>query len=207
MTITYPWPRLLVGYLLTLMIAGCASPQPVTYYNLTPVAPEHREPGPGGSAGRLAIGVGPVSLPEGLGRAQIASRLDAERLHFADAHRWSGHLAEEFAQVLTEDIAARLPAEATVALFPWGGYFRPSRRVVVTVTRFDGAPNGEAVLMARWTITDGSGKEALVSRQSTIAVKVAGDRYQDLVHAQSRALADLASAVVAALAPAPAANP
>lgn len=194
-----PRPRLLLAALLLLLLSGCGARQAVTYYNLTAQAPDGGAPAATGERGPLAIGVGPVTLPEALSRAQIALRLNGQSLRFDDYHRWSNPLADDFAQVLLDDIAARLPTQTQVALFPWGGYFRPSHRLVVNVSHFDGALAGEVELRAKWTIIDGTGKETIASRQAVIRVKVAGDQYQDLVTAQSRAVADLADEMVAAL--------
>ena len=193
-------PHLALACLLTVLLGGCSvSRQTVVYYNLTSLVAEHPDQGPVDSAREMAIGVGPISLPESLSRAQIAVRLDAQRLRYDDFNRWSGSLADDFAAVLMDDIAAQLPAQTTITLFPWGGWFQPSHRLVINVSRFDGALNGEVVLKARWTITNAAGKEAIVSSQSTIKVKAADSGYQGLVAAQSQAVADLATEIVTAL--------
>jgi hypothetical protein len=198
----FRWQHLFLSTLLLLLIhlsQGCGARLPVTYYNLTPEAPAHEATAASGVNGPLAIGVGPVVLPEALSRAQIALRLDGQRLRFDDGHRWGNPLADDFAQVLMDDIASRLPTQTRVTLFPWGNYFRPTHRIVVNVSLFDGSLAGEVQLRARWTITNGTGKETITARQSAIKVKVAGGQYQDLVAAQSRAVADLASEMAAAL--------
>lgn len=194
-----PWLRLLLCALL-LLVHGCAARHAVTYYNLTPQPPDRRVTEATEANARLAIGVGPVSLPESVSRSQIALRLDAQSLRFDDYHRWSNPLADDFAQVLLDDLATRLPTDSQMALFPWGKYFQPSHRIVVNVSHFDGALAGEVELKARWTITNGTAKESLAVKQSRIRVKVAGGEYQDLVTAHSRAVAQLAEEMAAALA-------
>ncbi|MDD5757567.1 MAG: PqiC family protein [Desulfobulbaceae bacterium] len=189
-----------LGLLLAVLNAGCsATSQPVNYYNLAPVeAVQHRannkpvrQP--------LAIGIGPIQFPDALSRAQIAARIDQEHLTFSDSHRWSGSLADDFANVLLEDIAILLPEQTAFALFPWGSYFQPTHRLVLTVSRFDGSLANEVLLTARWTITNSSGKEAILSRKSTIKVKVTGHTYPELVSSQSQAVADLATEIANAL--------
>jgi len=193
--------RLALACLLPALLCGCSvSRQAVVYYNLTPLTAAHPDHGPADSGRPLALGVGPITLPESLSRAQIAVRLDAQRLRYDDANRWSGSLAEDFAAVLLDDLATQLPAQASITLFPWGGWFQPSHRLVINVSRFDGALNGEVVLKARWTIANASGKETMVARQSTITVKVTAAGYPGLVAAQSQAVADLATEIAAALA-------
>ena len=198
---TYRLNLFLLGcLLLALLISGCGGArQPIAYYNLTPLTTEQNRIPANQINAPLAIGIGPVQLPDALSRTQIASRLDPERLKYNEFHRWSGSLTDDFANVLLEDIAAQLPEQATVAIFPWGSYFQPTHRLVINVSRFDGTLGGEVELTARWTITGNSGKETLLSRKSTIQVKVTGDEYIDLVTAQSRAVADLSTEIARAL--------
>lgn len=189
------------GCLSLVLSSGCGARPHVTYYNLTSLASDQPRLVSKGGRLPLAIGLGPVTFPEALSRAQIAARLDPQRLQYSDVHRWSGSLVEGFSEVLLEDLAAHLPEESTIALFPWDGYFRPTHRLVLQVARFDGALAGEVVLTARWTITNQAGQETLLSRQSMIHVPVGCEGgYDDLVTAQSQAVADLAQEIAGALA-------
>jgi len=192
--------RFVCGCLLALLCSGCGASPPVIYYNLTSLSVDQPRLAMKGANLPLAIGLGPVSFPEALNRTQIAARLDPQRLQYSNVHRWSGPLEEGFSEVLLEDLAAHLPEDSRLALFPWEGYFRPTRRLILQVSRFDGALAGEVVLTARWTITNPVGKETLLSRQSRIQVPVAGEGYDDLVIAESRAVADLAGEIAEALA-------
>lgn len=190
-----------LGCLITSLISGCGgSRQPVVYYNLTPLTIERAPQTANNITGPISIGIGPVIFPDALSRAQIASRLDPQRLKYNDFHRWSGALADNFADVLMEDIASQLPATASIAVFPWGSYFQPSHRLFIDVSRFDGELDKEIVLAARWSLTRASNKETIVSRKSAIHVKVEGSDYQDLVGAQSQAVAELSKEIVTALA-------
>jgi len=192
--------RFFCGCLLVVLFSGCGVRPHVTYYNLTSISTEQPRLVSKGGRLPLALGLGPVAFPEALSRAQIAARLDPQRLQYSDVHRWSGSLVEGFSEVLLEDLAAHLPEGSTIALFPWEGYFRPTHRLVLQVTRFDGALAGEVVLTVRWTITSQADKETLLSRQSMIQVPVGGEGgYYDLVSAQSRAVADLAQEIAGAL--------
>lgn len=186
--------------LLLLITYGCGGARrPVIYYNLSQTTTEHRpETGPHNKI--LALGIGPIQLPESLSRPQIASRLDNQRLTYSDYNRWSGSLSDDFASVLMENLAAYLPEQTPTALFPWAKHFKPSHRLVVTISQFDGQLGGEIILITRWAITNSEGKEPLITRKSTIRVKANGDQYQDLVSAQSQAVAEFASEIATALA-------
>lgn len=192
--------RLLMIFLLTLITSGCGGTQrPVIYYNLSQAELEHRQE-TGTKNKNFALGIGPIQFPESLSRIQIVSRLDNQRLTYSDSNRWSGPLHDSFASVLMEDIAAQLPEQTPTALFPWAKYFQPSHRLLVDVSQFDGQLGGEVILIARWTITNGDGKTALFSQKSTVRVKTNGAQYQDLVSAQSQAVANLSQEIITALA-------
>jgi hypothetical protein len=185
--------------LLFFQLAGCGKPSPpVTYYNLVPTetAAPTSTPTPSTS---LAVGVGPVTFPKSLERAQIAVRIDEQRLKFDEFHRWSGSLAEDFSQVFLEDLAACLPRTTRLAIYPWGQFFQPTHRVKIDVRRFDGTPGGEAVLEARWTVSDGDGKILFGSRKSVIRTPAAGKGFLNLVTAQSESVAELAREIAVLL--------
>lgn len=185
--------------LVILITSGCGGTRrPVVYYNLSQADNFSRqEAGP--QHKNLALGIGPIQLPESLSRSQIASRLDDQRLTFSDYNRWSGSLNDDFASVLMENIAAQLPKQTPTALFPWEKHFQPSHRLVVNVSQFDGQLGEEVTLTARWTITSGDGKSSLLTRKSSIRVKTTGNQYQDLVSAQSQAVADFSTEIATAL--------
>lgn len=184
------------GSLLAVLLTGCGSTQPpITYYNLTPMAAVQNQQYSAGVQKPLAIGIDPVIFPEALDQIQLAYRLDSQRLMYDDFHRWSGSLVNDFTRVLMENLASQLPKQSTIAIFPWGSYFKPSYRLVLNVIQFDGKLGDEVGLSARWTVTNASGKEAILTQKSVIRVKTAGKEYQDLVAALSQAVADLSGEI------------
>jgi uncharacterized lipoprotein YmbA len=192
--------HLFLGCLLILFLNSCGTRQPVNYYNLIPLAANQARPTINeAETPVVAIGIVSIVLPDALSRAQIAARIDPQRLKYNDLHRWSGALSENFTAVLLEDVAECLPKQSTAALFPWGSYFQPTHRLILNISRFDGTLGEEVVLAARWTITNSSGKETLHSRKSIISIKVTGGDYSDLVTAQSQAVADLSNEIALAV--------
>jgi len=182
-----------------LSLVGCGKPSPpVTFYNLAPInaAPAAVA---ASSSPVLMVGIGPVLLPESLGRAQIAARIDEQSIKFDEFHRWSGSLEEDFFKVLLEDLAANLPASTQVAAFPWGAYFQPTHWVKIDVRQFDGMLGGDVILEARWVVTSGDGKKLLAGRKSLIRTSVKGPDFEHLVAAQSEAVAALAGEIADAI--------
>lgn len=183
-----------------LTLAGClgkSSPQ-VTYYSLLSLAQldtagaqiqtQTRSP--------LAIGIGPISLPDPLKRNQLVTRDARNIYHFDEFHRWAGTLEEDIALVLGNNLGELLGG-AKIAFFPWRPHFVPTHRLIIDILRFDGQLAGEAVLNLHWTIADATGKVQLASGKSVYRQGVAGADYAALVAAQSQLLAALSRELAA----------
>ncbi|MGB5065080.1 MAG: PqiC family protein [Candidatus Competibacter sp.] len=165
-----------------LVLAGCAGSEPVRYYVLSATLA-----GSGGVAARdIAVGVGPVELPEYLDRPQIVTRTSQNELNVADFDRWAGSLKDNTIWVLAENLAILLPSQR-VSVYPWKRATPVDYQVTVQVTRFDRLENGESVLAARWRVLDGGGRE-LLSRTSTYRETPAGPDYAATVAAMSQNL-------------------
>ncbi|BDG02346.1 PqiC family protein [Anaeromyxobacter oryzae] len=139
-----------LGALLAL-VAGCLSlgprPDRTRYYILEPEA---------GSASPTrpavpVLGVGPVRLPAYLDRREIVTRAGPARLELTTIDRWAAPLDVLFTSVLGEDLRAAAPAREVLA-WPWTASAAPEWSVSVDVLRFDGEPDGTAVLEARWIL-------------------------------------------------------
>lgn len=186
-----PGRRALLMTGMALFLAGCSSP-PTRYYVLAPM-PESAP-----AAGReIAVGLGPVELPDYLDRPQIVTREGQNELNLAEFDQWGEPLQDNVAQVLAENLAALLPSRK-VAVYPWKRSNPVDVQVSVKVIHFERREGGEAFLSVRWSLNDGSGKE-LASRESRYSERASGDGYGATVAAMNRALLrfsrDLATAV------------
>lgn len=169
-----------------LVLAGCAGSEPVRYYVLS-AASEAAPAGPGGAATRdIAVGVGPVELPEYLDRPQIVTRTSRNALNMADFDLWAESLKDNTVRVLAENLATLLPSQR-VSIYPWKRATPIDYQVAVQVTRFDRLENGESVLAARWRVLDGGGRE-LLSRTSSYRETSAGPDYAATVAAMNQNL-------------------
>lgn len=163
------------------LVTGCLTfgprPERTRYYVLEAgagAADPSRPPLP-------ALGVGPVRLPAYLDRPGIVTRAGPGRLEVAGADHWAAPLDELFTTALAEDLRAAVPARDVLG-WPWPGSASPEWSVAVDVLRFDGEPDGTAVLEARW----------LLRRRGALVA-------QGLTAARERGEAPGAAATVAAL--------
>jgi hypothetical protein len=191
------WFRLRVFLLGVGLVAGlgCAGSAPAKFYTLSPL------PIPGGvksekeAADRaLAIGIGPVRLPQYLVRKEIVTRTDANKIDLAEYDLWGGSLQDDFSRNLLENLSLLL-AGNQVSLSPWPGMGTLDYRVGVDVTRFDGNRGGDVVLIANWTIRGGEGTKVILVQNSRIQEPSGGQSYEAMVGGMSRALGRLSGEI------------
>ena len=185
------WAFLFVAFLL----AGCGSTPLTQFYKLS-FLPSAQQENPAASPGEnIAIGVGPVELPEYLDRPQIVTRKSENQLEISEFHRWAGSLPQGFSRVLAKNISNLLPTDR-VAVFPWEGNFSPTYQVKVEVEQFDGQVGKQVSLRVNWSLVGQEGNKELAVRKSFIEEPVPTKDYDGLVAAESNALATLSREVV-----------
>lgn len=183
-------------------LAGCASTTPSRFYTLTPVkaadTPASGVPFEGGSL----LAVGPVRLPDYLGRPQIMTRSEGNEIRMHETERWAGSLEGDVARVLIENLSVLL-AGKNVAVVQWTSAMQsmaPFRnRLGVDVLRFEGSVGGEVVLKARYSLFGPDGRKVISGGESIVREPVGGTDYGALTAAMSRALAAFSREVAAAI--------
>lgn len=174
------------------LLAAClgqGSPQ-ITYYSLLTMAQMETVPSALPTRSDLQLGIGPLTVPDALKRAQMVTRDAQNRYLFNEFHRWAGTLEDDIALVLGDNLGELLGVNR-IGFFPWLPHFAPTHRLVMDIVRFDGNLSAEAILSARWTIVDGSGKRVLASGKSVYRQPVEPGDYTGLALAESRLLAAL----------------
>jgi uncharacterized lipoprotein YmbA len=179
-----------------LLSSGCASSLTSHFYvlsHLSAATPTVATTGLG-----LAIGVGPVELPDYLDRPQIVSRTSQNELTLAEFDRWAEPLKDNFTQVLAENLAVLLPSQRVV-VYPWRRATPVDYQLVVKVIRFDLTVGGDSVLNTRWSVLSSDGRQTLLTRESSYTEHPAGDDYPAIVTALNQTLAAFSRDVAAAL--------
>jgi len=211
MTARRPLLLWLVALAASISVPACAVTDPTQYYALgqvgtgktdavtsppSPANPATAQASQGGTSA-VAIGVGPVFLPGYLDRLQIVTRTGTDQVDLSQFYRWAEPLDEGIARVLVEEIGARVPTDRIVT-YPWRGAIGRAiqYQVPVGILRFDGHQGGEIVLDARWRILARDGTE-LAFRRSTLTETVAGQGYEPMVAAMTRALLNLGQEIAA----------
>lgn len=179
-----------------LLATGCSSP-PTRFYVLSTLPdsrPMSLDAGPD-----VAVGVGPLELPDYLDRPQIVTRTGQNELNLAEFDKWAESLKDNATQVLAENLAVLLPSKKVVT-YPWKRSTPIDFQVAVKVTRFDHTIGGETVLGTRWSILSGDAGKELFSRESRYTERPSGGGYNATVAAMNRALAQFSRDVAGAIA-------
>ena len=198
------WKRLaglaLVGC--ALIPAGClnlgeGTVDPTRLYVLSSLAGTQAQTRAAPDSG-LAVGVGPIELPEHLDRPQIVTRAGKNELRLAEFAQWAEPLRSNVSRVLIENLSVLLATDQVI-LFPKRVPIPIDYQVAVKVTRFDVVSGGSAQLDARWAIFAEGGKPMLRKGQSSFSEPVGGPDYAAMVAAESRALEALSRELAAAI--------
>lgn len=169
-----------------LMMAGCATTAPSSFYTLTPI-PEAVDRKAPLSEGDLAVGLGPVTFPVFLDRPQIVSRAGVNQLALDEFNRWGGSLQDDFLRVLGENLA-HLLGTSRIIVYPADFRFSLDLRVIADVLTFEGTSGGEAVLKVRWAILDPYIDQALAVRETAYHRKIRGPGQDAMIASLSETL-------------------
>jgi uncharacterized lipoprotein YmbA len=182
------------------MVAGCAT-KPTNFYllsSLNTVTASKGAVGSSRSTPAVSLGVGPVVLPQHLDRPQIVTHLSHNKVDLNEFNQWAGSLRGNFSEVLAENLSTLIPTNR-ISLYPWKRSTRIDYQVAVHVDRFDVMADGDASLIARWSISGSDDNGALLERKSTISKPVTTQSYEAKVSTMSQLIEDLSKEIAAAI--------
>jgi uncharacterized lipoprotein YmbA len=185
-------------FAIVLILSGCGRSSPSRYYILSGLHDVGKPQAARGAGSPIAIGVGPVTIPDHLNRPQIVTRGGANELIVAASDRWGGSLQENVARVIAENLSSLVPTDR-VYVYPWMPNIPIDYSVTVEITRLDGALGGDVFLNARWVLTGKDLKEVIEKRSGQYSESAGGGGYADFVAAQSRLLEQLSGDIAASL--------
>lgn len=176
------------------LAAGCKS-TPSSFYTLTATAQ-----GCGSPDAPYSVAVGPVTVPALVDRPQFTVQVAPNRIVIDEFNRWAAPLNENVARVVSTDLAVLLgtPEVATTPVTS----FDPAYRVTINIQRFDsirhGTTNDAALLEAVWVVRNGAANVAR-SGHTLAREPAAGQGFDALAAAHSRAVAKLSGDIAGAI--------
>jgi uncharacterized lipoprotein YmbA len=180
------WPIALI----VLIATGCST-SPSRFYTLDSTATPSGVP-----ATRIAVLVGPVTVPDTVDRPEFVVQVASNRVEIEEFNRWAAPLNDSIARAVAGDLSAQL-GTPDVAVAPMAN-FTPAYRVTIDVQRFDSVQGQSVLVEAVWAVHNIARGEKRSGR--TVAREtVQGDSFDALAAAHSQALAKVSADIAAAI--------
>ncbi|MDT7043114.1 PqiC family protein [Candidatus Nitronereus thalassa] len=183
--------------LVCLSLGGCtATSQPSKFYLLNSYSSTKQAiaKAPEG----LAVGVGPLTIPEYVDRPQIVTRVSTNELSLAEFHKWAEPLKDNIPQVLIDNLSVLLKTDHVVS-YPWKRTTSIEYQVAIDITRFDATADGEAHLTARWYLYGEDTRTILDTHNSHLTAPLQGPDYASIVAALNRTLDELSQSIATSI--------
>jgi uncharacterized lipoprotein YmbA len=186
-----------------ILLPGCttfsAKPDPSKFFTLSALSQAEESTGtqPAASPG-ISLGIGPVSWPGYLDRQEIVTRVAQNQVNLSENDRWAEPLEENFARVLSQNVAAILRAERTNA-YPWPIDKKPVYQVDVEVLRFEANTAQQAQLSARWAVRNTAKKDSISYRETRLSRPAKARSTEAAVAALSEVLGDFSREIAQAI--------
>jgi uncharacterized lipoprotein YmbA len=181
------------------LLAACGSSPPTRFYILSEIAP----PAPATAAAARAatpslipVRLQPLALAPELDRPELVTRNGPNRVQVADFDRWAAPLVDQIRQVLSDDLAARLPP-GWVADPNEPATSDARRLLTVAIDEFYGDAHCAVSLRASWSLTNPPAAVQQGSEQ--VQLPASATCTDELPAAMSRAIGVLADRLAAVL--------
>jgi len=181
---------------LATVLAGCTVLSPKADHSnlfvLTATSSQRGTPVP------LVVGVGSLTLPDYLDRAQIVTRQGEHHIALAELDRWGEPLRDGIVRTLRLDLATELGSESVVADARHGAA-DVDLVVSVEVLRFERVSSVGVEVAARWWVRDGRSGARLIDRESHIRLALSHADAEAAVASFSQALATMSHQIGAGI--------
>ncbi|MGO9266438.1 MAG: membrane integrity-associated transporter subunit PqiC [Candidatus Binataceae bacterium] len=185
------WMRLTLLVLVATAVVGCGTSAPARFYTLDSTATPNGAP-----VTRVAVTVGPVSIPAAVDQPQFVVQVASNRVEIDEFNRWDAPLGDSIARAVAGDLTVLL-GTPNVAAAPFAN-FDPTYTVTIEVQRFDSIRGEAALVEALWTVRKTAGGETRSGR-SVAREAVQGQGFDALAAAHSRALASMSADIASAI--------
>ncbi len=182
-----------------LLLNSCSTTPPSKFYTLEAMSGSETTQIKPDRQNNLHIGVGPVQFAEYLQRSQIVTRTNDAEVNLAETHRWAEPLQNNFGRILAENLSILVGTDK-ISLHPSRNWSDIDYQVVVNVWQFDASKQGEAILVANWSIRGKGGSELLTMKKSAFSAKLESTTsYTDVVRALSKTVEMLSGEIATAI--------
>jgi len=147
----------------------------------------------------VAIGLGPVRLPEYLDRPELVIRTSPNGFELSEMSRWAEPLVDNFRHVIANDLT-NLLGTTNIVQYPWYPETRLDYIVHVEVQRFEADTSHNAQLIAHWELRTPQSNQVLASREAQFSSPLTSLTGDASAAALSQDVAELAGQIAFAIA-------
>lgn len=147
---------------------------------------------------KAVLGIGPVAIPAYLDRPQMVTRQSDNSIELAQFDRWAEPLDAGMARIIAGNLSLLLP-DTGVEIFPWNSIIPVTYQVIMEVIQLDCRLDGDAVLLAQWSIIDGKEKKIVMTKRSEYRKPIEAHNYVSLIRAISSICGSLSTEIARAL--------
>jgi uncharacterized protein len=171
------------------VLPACRSSPPTRFFSLTPT--DGQKITASGIGGPVHIAA--IHIPELLDEQELIRESQAGRVLVSNRNRWAAPLDEMLREILTQDLARRLPRGSVV--LPDGPSPAGTRRIVLDVLHFSGDTTGKIVLTGGWSLLPPGSDVPLLTREVHLRDTTDPSDYTNQVTAMSRLMGLLADEI------------
>ena len=147
----------------------------------------------------VAIGLGPVQLPEYLDRPELVIRTSPNGFELSEMSRWAEPLADNFRHVIANDLT-NLLGTTNIVQYPWYPETRLDYIVHIEVQRFEADTTHNAQLIAHWELRTPQSNQVLATRGAQFSSPLASLTGDAAAAALSQDVVELAGQIASAIA-------
>ena len=147
----------------------------------------------------VAIGLGPVRLPEYLDRPELVIRTSPNGFELSEMSRWAEPIADNFRHVIANDLT-NLLGTTNIVQYPWYPETRLDYIVHIEVQRFEADTSHSAQLIAHWDLRTPQSDQVLASREAQFSSPLNSLTGDAAAAALSEDVAELAEQIASAIA-------
>lgn len=152
---------MLTALVLAPALYACSTTSPTRFYVLSSITGK-----PEGTPSNVAIGVGPINLPQYLDRPQIVTRLSSNQLVVGEFDQWGGQLDDGFARTLAGNLSVLLQTDQ-VRIYPWKDAQSLTYAVTIDVINFEQDVDGSSLLDVYWSLLEPQTERVKLRRHAT----------------------------------------
>jgi uncharacterized lipoprotein YmbA len=146
----------------------------------------------------LAIGLGPIQLPQYLDHPDLLIRTSPNGFELSERTRWAEPLPDDFRRVLASDLT-HLLGTSNIVQYPWYPGTRLDYIVHIEVQRFEADTNQNAQLTAHWDLRTAQSIQVLVARTAQFSTPMTSPNGDAAAAALSANVGELAGEIASAI--------